>query len=89
MSQFIKNCFWVLTILVSVKSFCQSYNFKNYSTEQGLPQSQVLSVFQDKNGYMWFGTNSGGVAKFDGNNFITFTTQEGLIDNTIYSIMQL
>ena len=86
MSQFIKNCFWVLTILVSVKSFCQSYNFKNYSTEQGLPQSQVLSVFQDKNGYMWFGTNSGGVAKFDGNNFITFTTQEGLIDNTIYSI---
>jgi ligand-binding sensor domain-containing protein len=78
-------------IFIAYKCFFvtgQTYNFKNYNTEQGLPQSQVLSVFQDHKGYIWLGTNSGGVAKFDGNTFSTFNTNNGLIDNNVFSISE-
>lgn len=66
----------------------QTHNFKNYNTKQGLPQSQVLAVFQDHHGVMWFGTNSGGVGKFDGNNFTTISDNDGLINNNVYSITE-
>ncbi len=39
--------------------------FEQLSTEQGLPQQSVLSVLQDRHGFMWFATQ-GGVARFDG-----------------------
>lgn len=66
----------------------QTYNFKNYNTEQGLPQSQVLSITQDSRGNMWFGTNSGGVGKFDGNKFTTYTDNDGLVNNVVFSVIE-
>jgi ligand-binding sensor domain-containing protein/serine phosphatase RsbU (regulator of sigma subunit) len=64
----------------------QTYNFKTYSVEDGLAQSQVLSVFQAQSGLMWFGTNSGGVSSFDGVKFKNYTERNGLISNIVYSI---
>lgn len=84
-----RNTFTLLIGLLALGAFSQSYNFKNYNLEQGLPQSQVLSVFQDSRGYMWFGTNSGGVARFDGNKFTTLTANDGLVDNVVFSITEL
>lgn len=55
----------------------QRYSFLTYSTAQGLPQSQVTSIVQDKQGYLWVGT-LGGLAKFNGKDFETYTTQDGL-----------
>jgi ligand-binding sensor domain-containing protein len=48
----------------------------------------VLSVFQDSNGDMWFGTDGGGVNKFDGTTWITYTEADGLFSNHIQSISQ-
>lgn len=73
---------------IGLKCFCQTYNFKNYNTEQGLPQSQVLSIFQDSKGYIWFGTNGGGVGRYDGNKFFTISENDGLINNVVYSITE-
>ncbi|MFI5150461.1 MAG: two-component regulator propeller domain-containing protein [Bacteroidia bacterium] len=64
----------------------QTFNFRTYSVEDGLTQSQVLSLFQDHSGLMWFGTNSGGVSSFDGNKFNTYTERNGLLHNIVYSI---
>ncbi|MES2567026.1 MAG: two-component regulator propeller domain-containing protein [Bacteroidota bacterium] len=69
-------------------SFAQTYNIKNYNTEQGLPQSQVLSIFQDHSGTMWFGTNAGGVGRYDGNKFTTISDNDGLINNVVFSIAE-
>jgi ligand-binding sensor domain-containing protein/serine phosphatase RsbU (regulator of sigma subunit) len=81
--------FIILLLFTIVNSvFSQTYNFKNYNTEQGLPQSQVLSIFQDHRGNMWFGTNSGGVGKFDGNKFTSISDNEGLINNAVFSIIE-
>ncbi len=61
------------------------FSFMNYSIEQGLAQSQVRTVYQDKKGYLWLGTLAG-LSRYDGKNFINYTKENGLIDNCVYSI---
>lgn len=56
----------------------QNFDFVEYSVEDGLPQSEVLSIFQDSRGYLWVGTAGGGVGQFDGENFSEFTESDGL-----------
>lgn len=67
-------------------SEAQQYNFKSYNVDQGLVQSQVLSISQDKKGFMWMATKGGGVSKFDGNNFTSYTIYEGLPSNHVWKI---
>lgn len=74
-----------LFITVNLGVFGQKYSFVTYSTEQGLPQSQVTAVNQDSKGYLWVGT-LGGLAKFNGSNFTTFSSNEGLLNNRITSL---
>ncbi len=63
----------------------QKYSFVTYSTEKGLPQSQVTAINQDKEGYLWVGT-LGGLAKFNGRDFSSISTSDGLLNNRIKSI---
>ena len=39
--------------------------------EDGLPDSTVFSIQQDKHGFIWLGTTNG-VARYDGHNFLSF-----------------
>ncbi len=82
------SCLVFVLAFVSVSLQAQSFNFRNYSTDQGLAQSQVLSIYQDRLGYIWFGTNSGGISRFDGIKFRNFTKQQGLSDDVIFSITE-
>lgn len=66
-------------------SFSQKYSFVSYSTTEGLPQSQVTSIVQDANGYLWVGT-LGGLAKFNGKDFIVYSSRSGLLNNRIRSL---
>ena len=66
----------------------QTYNFKSYSVKEGLNQSQVYSICEDRRGNLWFGTYGGGVSKYDGEKFIHFTVKEGLNNNIVYSILE-
>lgn len=68
--------FYLFTILIFGQKQTQENNFKNLkfknlSLKQGLSQSSVLSILQDKNGYLWFGTRDG-LNKYDGNKFIQY-----------------
>jgi ligand-binding sensor domain-containing protein/signal transduction histidine kinase len=70
-----------LVLCVSV-AYGQRLNFKVYKPSDGLPQSQVLSIFQDSKGYFWFGTNSG-VSRYNGVRFETFDMSSGMSSYTI------
>lgn len=59
------------------------YSIRNYKAIDGLPQSQVNIMLEDKNGYLWIGTQGGGLARFDGRQFIVYTTLDGLLSNII------
>lgn len=60
----------------------QKFSFLEYSNNVGLPQSQVLAITQDKEGYLWVGT-LGGLAKFNGKKFTTFPLEQGILNNRI------
>ena len=51
-----------------------------------MPQSQVYCQTQDDNGFLWLGTMGGGVTRFDGQNFKTFSTRDGLANNFVHCV---
>ncbi|MFI5203207.1 MAG: two-component regulator propeller domain-containing protein [Flavobacteriales bacterium] len=65
----------------------QQHNFKTYSVEQGI-QAQVSCFLQDSRGYMWIGTQNGGINRFDGKTFINYSKEDGLINNSITSLCE-
>ncbi len=50
------------------------YTIQHYTVENGLSQNTVMSILQDKDGYMWFGTWDG-LNKFDGYTFTTYKSR--------------
>ena len=62
----------------------QQYSLRRYTALDGLPQSQVNMVLEDKNGYLWIGTHGGGLARFDGREFKVYTTRDGLLSNIVH-----
>lgn len=57
-----------------------------FSTEQGLPQQQALSIAQDSSGFIWVGTNGGGAAYYNGFEWISIGEERGLTSALIYSL---
>lgn len=66
--------------------FSQSYNFENYNVENGLPQSEVNSIYQDERGYLWIATAGGGMCSFDGINFVQYEERNGLAGQIVTCI---
>ncbi|MCW8805375.1 MAG: SpoIIE family protein phosphatase [Ignavibacteriaceae bacterium] len=65
--------------------------FNHLTIDDGLSQSSVTCILQDKNGFMWFGTQDG-LNRFDGYNFKIFKNNPGdsssLTNNFIFSIIE-
>lgn len=62
----------------------------NITTEIG---KNIRSILQDRNGYYWFGTDYGGVYRYDpkgesGKNLVLFSVNDGLCDNQIQTIQE-
>ncbi len=53
------------------------------STRNGLGGDTVVSIAEDQAGNLWFGTE-GGVTKYDGSSFQTYSNAEGLPGNRCY-----
>jgi len=78
--------FFLIFILVN-NLIAQKLHIKNYTTDDGLPISQVWCSLQDSKGYIWFGTSSG-LARYNGVEFVTYTVADGLINNTVRSLFE-
>lgn len=65
--------------------FAQDFSYTRYDIKDGLAGSSVFCAAQDKQGFMWFGTESG-LSRFDGVHFKNFTTEDGLPDNEIINL---
>jgi ligand-binding sensor domain-containing protein/serine phosphatase RsbU (regulator of sigma subunit) len=65
--------------------------FNHLTVEDGLSQSSVTCIFQDRKGFMWFGTQDG-LNRYDGYNFDIFknipSDSNSLTDNFIFSIYE-
>jgi len=47
------------------------YRFEHISIDQGLSKNSVFCIFQDSQGFMWFGTEDG-LNRYDGYKIIVF-----------------
>lgn len=65
----------------------QRLNVSHYGTNEGLPQSQVYCIHQDRAGYLWVGTLSG-LARFNGKSWRVFNQMDGLVRNHITAIAE-
>ncbi|HSD06810.1 hybrid sensor histidine kinase/response regulator transcription factor [Flavobacterium sp.] len=63
---------FLVLLFISGNLFSQNkFRLKNISTTDGLSQSSVIAIHQDKLGQMWFGTRDG-LNKYDGSRFTVF-----------------
>ena len=63
----------------------QEYSYTHYDIGDGLAGSTVYCITQDKDGFIWVGTETG-VSRFDGVHFKNFTTRDGLPDIEVLQI---
>jgi ligand-binding sensor domain-containing protein/signal transduction histidine kinase len=77
MSRILTFLYAVLFCLLLFQAQAQFVNpeFERYGPEQGLSQSHVFSVAQDKTGFLWFGTDDG-LNRFDGHQVVVVRQQE-------------
>ncbi len=61
--------------------------FDRFTRASGLPSDYVQAIYQDSDGFVWFGTDTG-IARYDGRSFRTFTTADGLPHNLIYDFAE-
>lgn len=86
---------WWLIFLCTILSYTKLYaqfpalKFSYISTEQGLSNRVVTNIYQDKNGFIWAGTNDG-LNRLDGYRIKQFyyspKSQNNLSNNVIYQI---
>ncbi|TAL61491.1 MAG: hypothetical protein EPN85_04665 [Bacteroidetes bacterium] len=62
----------------------QTLNLNQFGIEEGLPQSSIYTMLQDKGGNIWVGTMSG-VSKYNGLSFENFNKKDGLSENRVTS----
>src|SRR6187401_2080484 len=78
----LKTCLPSLLFLICLNTWAQNFSYTHYGTKEGLAGSNVYAAIQDKQGFMWFATETG-LSRFDGVHFKNFTIEDGLPDNEI------
>lgn len=86
MNLYIKYLLLLLFFVAAKQLSAQNIQLRSFTIEDGLPQSQVYDMVQDHMGYLWLGTQGGGLANFDGNNFEVFNESDGLASNYIHAL---
>ncbi len=73
--------------LLPAASFGQSLPFATYTSDDGLAESVVLALEQDRAGYLWLGTPSG-ASRFDGVVFSNFDDSHGLPGSVVRALLE-
>ena len=69
------NTLIISLFIINSASSQAKLKFKHYSVKEGLTQSTVQSIYQDKKGFLWIGTRDG-LNRFDGYKFYHYNFNE-------------
>lgn len=77
MKENIKQLLYSLIIVFSLSEEARDQHplrFEHLSVQQGLSDNNVFCILQDREGFMWIGTQSG-LNKYDGYNFTSYNPE--------------
>jgi len=76
---------------LAFRGLAQQVDVTRYDVDQGLPQSMVNHVLQDRDGFIWLGTGDG-LARFDGQRFVVYKhdglDSSSLSNNSIWGLAE-
>lgn len=83
----------LIRIFISILCWCllqnnacgQEYSYVQYTVQNGLAGSTVYDEVQDKDGFIWFATETG-LSRFDGSHFKNYSVKDGLPDDEIIKL---
>jgi ligand-binding sensor domain-containing protein len=78
----------IVCFQLSLAGFAQDAGLRSWSVAEGLAQSQVYCMMEDSRGFLWFGTQGGGLSRFDGMRFTNFQQRDGLVNDYILSMAE-
>lgn len=87
----LKGSILLLILFYNISIYCKTNSdiyFYHLGLKDGLSQINIMSIYQDELGTMWFGTTEG-LNRYNGMDIQTFKPskgENGLTQNTIYSI---
>ena len=61
---------------------------ETFTSDDGLTSNLVLSLFEDREGSLWIGTEAGGLNLLKSKKFNTYTTKDGLPNDLVKAIYQ-
>ncbi|MCX7874838.1 MAG: hypothetical protein N2321_01585 [Melioribacteraceae bacterium] len=73
--------------IISIPLSSQQHVFKTYNRANGLPSDYIMCTYQDRAGYLWFGTDRG-AARYNGKSFLILNASNGLGNNFVLKIFQ-
>ncbi|MFT5086773.1 MAG: ligand-binding sensor domain-containing protein, partial [Planctomycetota bacterium] len=62
--------------------------WRTYTPSNGLAALKCEHLIEDRQGYLWIATCTGGISRFDGEVFTTFTVSDGLCGIQVYSVFE-
>lgn len=73
-------------LILCKTSFSQLYTFENFNHKDGLTSGAILSIEEDKDGYLWLGSEHSGLIKFDGDKFDFLENLKFNSNNSVVSL---
>ena len=79
---------WPTVVLMCFLPRIGVCDMSHYNTASGLGSDYVTAMLEDQAGNLWFGTYFGGVSRYDGLHWQSFTTTDGLGGNEVQAVYQ-
>ncbi|MBV5342681.1 histidine kinase, partial [bacterium] len=79
-----KKSLLIIFLIIITKIWSINSNFDTYSVLDGLSNSSIKAIYQDKLGFMWFGTKDG-LNRFDGIEFKTYRFEKNKSNSLYYN----
>ena len=74
----------IFEITAANKSIAAPYTFTNYNNIPNIGNNYIHTVFKDRSGRLWFGTDGKGITVLQNGKFVHFNKSNGLKDEHIY-----
>lgn len=81
------TCALLLATLVCPGAVAQPLRFQQITTDQGLSDNAITALLQDRDGFLWVGTENG-LNRYDGSSIRNWHRKDGLSGEHVSALMQ-